>query len=312
VRCYNAVRSTRFHLLIELLEYADKKSFPHALEHYVSSPEVRTFMRGCFVAILLLVITAAVMCRNEGRVDPSKVVIVLSHGRSGSTEVCGIVSNLVGGRIYGELFGGTRDKMAAVPDPLELALRYLEAQQEAYPGKIVGFKWKPYHHGPKYQKVWDWVAKRGVKVVYSYRNPLDVLISSSRSHEEDAVYNCKTGDDKCVDAQQALQTELNLDTVLESLERLKIEGISTIVHLSQNNVTYFDVTYEGLNHGSMEARLSYLQGLADFLRPGKTATKAAFKVGTEYIGHYHQNETVSNYAALVVKLKGTRFSRYLH
>jgi hypothetical protein len=269
-------------------------------------------MRPCFLIIALLIVSAAVICRGEGRVDPSKVVIVLSHGRSGSTEACGIVSNLMGGRIYGELYGGSRDKMAAVPDPLELTLTYLETQQEAYPGKIVGFKWKPYYHSAKYQKVWDWVAKRGVKIVYNYRNPLDVFISNSRAHEEDAVYNCRAGDDKCVKAQQSLKTELKLDTIFESLEKLKIEGISTIAHLSENNVTYYDVTYEGLNHGSIEARLPYLQGLADFLLPGKVVSKADFEVGTEYIGHYHQNETVSNYAALVAKLKGTRFSRYLH
>lgn len=202
--------------------------------------------------------------------------------------------------------------MAAVSDPLALALGYLQQQQAANPGKVVGFKWKPYYHSAKYQKVWDWVSKNKVKVVYNYRNPLDVLISSSRAHEEEGVYNCKVGDNKCIQTQRALKTELKLDTVLQELEALKIEGISMITHLSQHGVDYYDVTYEGLNHGSMAERLAYLQGLTDFLEPGRKATVADFAVHTEYIGHYHQNETLSNYEQLTDKLRGTRFARYLH
>lgn len=202
--------------------------------------------------------------------------------------------------------------MAAVPDPLGLALSYLQQQQASNPGKTVGFKWKPYYHSAKYQKVWDWVAKNGVKVVYNFRNPLDVLISNRRAHEDEAVYNCKAGNKKCIQTQRSLKTELKLETVLEDLESLKIEGISMISHLSKNRINYYDVTYEGLNHGPMDERLSYLQGLADFLVPGRKATKADFDVSVEYIGHYHQNETLSNYEQLAAKLQGTRFARYLH
>jgi hypothetical protein len=254
----------------------------------------------------------AVSRGEEHRVDPSKVVIVLSNGGSGSTEACDIVSNLVGGRVGGELFGGNKDSMAALPDPLGFALSYLEGEQVKHPGTTVGFKWKPYYHSAKYQLVWDWVAKSGVKVVYNYRNPLDVLISRSRHHQEDAKHNCKAGSVKCVEKQQSLSTALNLDTVLQDLEKLKIEGISLIERLSQYNATYYDVTYEEINHGTMETRLTYLQLLADFLLTGRIVSEADFEAGTEMIGHYHQNETVSNYDALVAKLKGTRFSRYLH
>lgn len=261
------------------------------------------------VVALLLV---CCLCSTLARLDPSKVVIVLSHGRSGSTETCELVGNLVDGPVHKELFGGNREKMAAVKDPTELMLGYLRQQQEQYPDKVVGFKWKPYYHSPQYQKAWDWVAKNEVKVVYNYRNPLDVLISNSRAHEEDAVYNCKVGEKKCVKTQQSLKTEINLNSVLADLERLKIEGISMISHLSANNITYYDVTYEGINHGSMESRIAYVQGLADFLRPGKVVTAKDFEVTTEYIGHYHQNETLSNFNALAKKLKGTRYARYLH
>jgi hypothetical protein len=246
------------------------------------------------------------------KVDPTKVVIVLSHGRSGSTEACSIVQNIVEGRVYAELFGGSKEKMASIENPLELMLGYLRHQQAEFPGKVVGFKWKPYYHSPKYQEAWDWVAQNGVKVVYNFRNPLDVFISNAKAHEEDAVYNCKAGDTRCVNTVKAIKTTLKLDNIHGELERLKIEGISMISHLSKNKINYYDVTYEGLNHGTMQQRLTYLQGLADFLDPGHVAKEADLDTKTLYSGHYHQNETVTNYAELVAALKGTRFALYLH
>jgi hypothetical protein len=95
------------------------------------------------------------------------------------------VGNILGttSRVSGELFGATSGEMAKLSDPLRVMLDYLHTQQIDNPNSIVGFKWKPYYHNESYQRVWEWVAKHNVKVVYNSRNPLDIYISASKTHQ---------------------------------------------------------------------------------------------------------------------------------
>jgi hypothetical protein len=46
--------------------------------------------------------------------------------------------------------------------------------------------------------------------------------------------------------------------------------------------------------------------------PGYKVTDSIFNTSVVYIGHYHQNVTVRNYAEVQAALKGTRYWRYLH
>jgi hypothetical protein len=245
-------------------------------------------------------------------VDPSKVVIVLSHGRSGSTELCYIVENIIGAPAHKEFFGSTSQSMKKRENPLEDMLAFLGELQADNPGKTVGFKWKPYSHQEQYDKVWKWVARNRVKVVYNYRNPLDVLISGVRLHEEDGISNCRANDEECAKTQKALTVDVNVTNIVSELDKLKVGGIEIIVHLSKQQVNYYDVTYEGINRGEMADRLAYVQAMADFIQPGFKVTEKVFETHTQFIGHYHQVEEVKNYAELQAALQGTRFSQCLH
>jgi hypothetical protein len=245
-------------------------------------------------------------------VDPTKVVIVLSHGRSGSTELCYIVENIIGAPAHKEFFGSTSGSMKKLENPLEDMLTFLSELQADNPGKTVGFKWKPYAHGEQYDAVWNWVTQNNVKVVYNYRNPLDVLISGVRLHEEDGISNCRANDEECAKTQKALMVDVNVTKIVFDLERLKIGGLETIMHLSKHRVNYYDVTYEGINRGEMKDRIAYVQAMADFIQPGYKVTQKTFDTRIQFIGHLHQIEEVNNYAELQAALKGTRFSQCLH
>jgi hypothetical protein len=225
--------------------------------------------------------------------------------------MCNIVGKIVKGPVDGEIFGGSPEKMIKIEDPLAHMLSYLREKQASYPGRTVGFKWKPYHDA-QYKAVWEWVAQNHVRVVYNYRNPLDVLISSSRTHDEDGVYNCRTGDTKCLKTQLAIKVDVNVTSIVPKLEELKIEGIELVARLSHHNISYYDITYEEVNHGKMKDRIARVQLLADFIQPGRKINEKIFDTKNQYIGHYHQRETVRNYDELVAALNGTRYAKYLH
>jgi hypothetical protein len=248
----------------------------------------------------------------SAEVDPSRVVIVLSHGRSGSTELCNIVENIIKAPGHKEVFGSSSKDMAVVEDPLAKMLTYLGDLQAENPSKTVGFKWKPYVSDDRYEKVWEWVAQNRVKVIYNYRNPLDVLISGLRLSDEEGIANCATGDKECAKSQLALRVDVNVSSIITDLEKFKVDGIETIMRLSKRNINYYDVTYEGVNRGEMKDRVAYVQALADFVQPGFKVTSKVFETRIQFIGHYHQSEEVNNYAELQAALKGTRFSSFLH
>jgi hypothetical protein len=258
-----------------------------------------------FSLLLLLLLASAT-------VDTEKVVIILSHGRSGSTELCNIVERITHSFARLELFGSTGQDMAKLADPLAKMTNYLEKLQAEYPGKTVGFKWKPYFLNEGYEKAWQWVAENRVKVVYNYRNPLDVIISSIHMKEEGAVTQCSANNPDCAKRQQAMKVEVNVTEVLGSIEHQKRDGIEQILQLSKKNINYYDVTYEAINHGEMADRVAYVQALADFVQPGFEVTEDVFEVRIQFIGHEHQRDGVSNYAELEAALKGTRYWRYLH
>jgi hypothetical protein len=243
-------------------------------------------------------------------VNPGLVVIVLSHGRSGSTELCSLVGNLVGGLIQGEIFGGSAVKMSNIADPVAHMLEHLKNKQSDEPGKVIGFKWKPYYD-EQYHAVWDWVSRHQVKVVYNYRNPLDVYISNRRAHAL-GVYNCAPGDDKCLEAQLAVQVNVTVSELVSSLDQQRVDSIGLIAKLSARNVSYYDITYEEVNIGDMVDRIARVQLLANFLQPGKVVSSADFEVRSQYIGHVHQRDSVVNYDEMEKALNGTRFARYLH
>jgi predicted GNAT superfamily acetyltransferase len=105
---------------------------------------------------------------------------------------------------------------------------------------------------------------------------------------------------------------VNIETGLADLEQGKVGGIEMIMRLSKYKVNYYDVTYEGINHGETKDRLTYIQAMADFIRPGVVVNESVLATKIAFIGHYHQVEEVTNYADLQRVLRGTRFSQYFH
>ena len=268
------------------------------------------------IFVSLISVVLALSSGVSSDINPDRVAVVLSRGRSGSTELISLVNNIANGYLHSELFGGNAEKMAELKDPLDRMIKFLEKSQKAYPHHMVGFKWKPYYEDENYDKVWDWFAKTGAKVVFNHRNPLDKYISVTRAHSENGQFNCVVGDTKCLNTQKSLKVEIDTAAVISHLEEYNAETNATLKKLHDKKINHFVITYEQINHGTMEDRLAHVQKLADFLMAKKKVRKildeSVFAVKTEYIGHYHQNETVSNYDELVRVLQGSPFQNLLH
>ena len=244
--------------------------------------------------------------------DPTKVVVVISHGTSGSTEFCELLGNLVGHYFGRELLGGNSRDMKANRDPLNTVINFLKSEQREYPNSIVGFKYKPYHHDDAYEKLWEWMAKKNIKVIYNTRNPLDVMIGTFKS-KEGGKHNCDVGRTDCIEKQLALTFNVNVSLIIEKVHELQTEYMLVKSRIKAYKLNSYYITYEGVNHGTVSDRVAYVQNIANFIQPGKfDITDKVFDVRTAYIGHYHQKEMVTNYDELVAAVQDTELVQYLH
>lgn len=268
------------------------------------------------LAFVIVSFSALCLCRaltnTTWNVDPSKVLIVLSRGRSGSNELCQIVSKIAHSYVDSELFGSSEESMKKVADPLGTMLSYLEQKQLEYPGKLVGFKWKPHDERHQYKLAWDWVAENHVKIIFSHRNPLDVVISYDKNRNSTARSNCLKSNKKCIEKQLELQTTVNTSTLIADLEGLTFEAVSIRNFLASRRIPFVETTYEALNNGRMKDRLRHLQAVVDFFQPNTTVRESDFQISYASKTHPHQRDTVRNYDEVVEALRGTTFENLLH
>lgn len=276
------------------------------------------FSKVVFSVLLVFLLSCGELLGVE--VDPAKVAIILSRGRSGSTELTSVVSNIGKGEVVFideiELFGDTSARMARLHDPLGKMLSFLLEKQKQHPNKIVGFKWKPYHEDEKYQLVWEWFAKTGAKVIYNYRNPLDVWISMLHTRREGAVFNCFADQKDCIERQKSIKISVDVDKVIPEITAIAAKHEIILGKLRKMHINHFVITYEGVNRGTMTERLATMQKVADFLVPEKrnsvVVDESVFAARTAHIGHLNQNATVENYDQLVTVLRGTPYEHLLH
>jgi len=248
--------------------------------------------------------------------DYNNIVIVMSRGRSGSSLLCDYIGNLVGfpGHFGPELFGGGIDDMKKVDEPIRRMQKYLKSRQDEHPGKIVGFKWKPYYFDDKYTKALNWVAHHHIKVVVNTRNPLDIAISTAKQHADRTIeYHCKVNDKACQKKVKAIRVTIDTSRIIHTLDAFFADHVKLIRYLEQTNVKYLNITYENLNWGNEDERLVQMKRLGQFVNPKrKKVTGAVFSVPIAYTGNIHQADTVKNYAELVKVLNGTKYENLLH
>jgi len=172
----------------------------------------------------------------------------------------------------------------------------------------------------KYFDALEFVAKHQIKVVYSTRNPLDVIISRSKYLNHSLTEShCRGGQLECVERHQSAKATISKHNIIQQLTDLIQQSDQVIGLLEKYKVNYFNTTYEELNFGSNEERLSSMQRLADFVTPGRKVTleevAANLHVPLLFTSRAHHIDEVTNYDVLVrtlnSELNGT-YAKYLH
>lgn len=250
--------------------------------------------------------------------DYGNVVITLSLGRSGSTYLCDVTKNIVyspqGVNMRFEVFNYDYTIRQAYLEPfgyLQLAQEYLRQQREAFPGEVIGFKWKPYHGFINLDDVWQWMKEKQFLFLHNYRNPLDHYISIVKHEQPDTTAHCL--DEKCVQKQTALKFEIDVDAMLNwfANEKQLLQDLDKV--MDSYGLSRLEVQYEDLAFGSEEVRIGVAQQLADYIMGEGNRAVTVDDLDTEILitSTPHQDEHVLNFDEVRKALIGTEYEQYL-
>jgi hypothetical protein len=249
--------------------------------------------------------------KKNDNFDYGKIVIVLSLGRSGSTWLCDVISNIAGEKIdlVVELFGGNKVEMTELKDPLKVMISYLKAEREKHAKGYIGFKWKPLYSSAEYIKCWHWLVSKGAKIVYSTRNPLDMYLSSLKHQDSDVKAHCEPTDKKCLSLHLQARVTADIPIMLKSIKTDSAQYVENYILLDSLKANFIDVSYDKLTWGTDEKKLQHLQVIIDFLFPNsKTIANMQHFVTEEALtSNALHSSTIENYDAVLNTLTGTRF-----
>lgn len=117
--------------------------------------------------------------------------ILVSLGRSGSTTTFAGIDKLTHremrpldkAMLY-EILGSSSHAMRKRTDPDQKTRNFFEKKFREHPATpTAGFKWKPLVDNENYDRAWRWCVHNDVKLILMTRNPLDMVISQQKHHE---------------------------------------------------------------------------------------------------------------------------------
>lgn len=117
--------------------------------------------------------------------------ILVSLGRSGSTATFAGIDLLTHGTmrpldktmLY-EILGSSSHAMRKRTDPDRKIRNFFEKKIFEHPTTpTAGFKWKPLVDNEHYDRAWSWCVDNDVKIILMTRNPLDMVISQQKHHD---------------------------------------------------------------------------------------------------------------------------------
>jgi len=156
--------------------------------------------------------------------------------------------------------------------------------QDRHPNEgIVGMKWKPYAFGtPGSISTLEMVTRERlpIRFIYSYRNPLDVMISAAKHRESDVFLRskCLPEDEACISAHKNVRVNLPVRNLVRNLreaeknrqERLRILNSTGVEHMT----TTYDELYFGGDCGRVDQdvgvhRSGFRRGIGIHPRPAR-------------------------------------------
>lgn len=183
---------------------------------------------------------------------------------------------------------------------------------------IIGFKFKPsVDVRGKYVHVFNWWRDKKVRIIYMYRNGLDVLMSERKHKESDVPAHCQTTE--CTRQHLSIRFKLTIgNKLLSQLERFEKQRGAYLTMLHELGLEIFEVQLETFFViGTLAQKTKAWLEVIKFLAPAKV--KSVTNARVEHAIHLisstspdHQSQQVTNYDDVVKTLTGTRFQGLLH
>jgi hypothetical protein len=154
------------------------------------------------------------------------------------------------------------------------------------------------------------LAKEGIKVIYSERNPLDVMISNQKhSTTENLEAHC--ADSSCVSAHISSKVNLPTDDLVTRLKSSIGNRKRVVQILTENQVLHMQVSYENL---FIQVNTAEWKRMLGFVGLGRSVTSAQVLHAAKYqkTSSKQHNETLQNYDAVKLALSGTQFENLMH
>ena len=277
--------------------------------------------------------TKAELGRIPATCDISKRFIVMSRGRGGSEYEMQVVSRVLNSniKVHGlgpkdEILGQNAVVMIKLLNPLSTIQNYFcSANKNEY----IGFKWKPDIWNEAFATALHWVAENEIPILFSVRNPIDIVLSSLKHRDyfpssdinTKMPSHCGKYKTKCLERQKAAQlVEVPIPFLLERLHEFTCLGNYVRSLLDRVGARYIDVEYEKLSyeHSDEKTFLRTWREIFEFLDPGRPwhstinmelLNASATIYATSSPSH---RDKIHNYEEVETSLRGTPFARLLN
>ena len=120
-------------------------------------------------------------------IDTSKILVIYSKGQSGSTFIAAVIANILKTKLMAigtEILGQDIDQVKeSMRNPLEKLFNHFRELRKTTTGYI-GYKQKISLFSPIEFEVYKWWSLHKIPVIYSERNPLDLVIAITKHHQK--------------------------------------------------------------------------------------------------------------------------------
>lgn len=244
-----------------------------------------------------------------------KVIVIYSKGQSGSTYIAEVISNLLKTDhhfLEEEILGMREDEVKeAFKDPIGKILKHLIALRSKTTGYI-GYKHKVSLFWPSEMEVYKWWAGHKIPVIYSERNPLDLIIAQTKHSQNQLGYHCTTA--ACAENQKSVKVTINLDDLIERLQATDEYNTRVKYLLNAYKVKHMRITYEEMTFNDDQYRLNLAHAILKFIDPNNNynATIDDFKSELMITNEYDHSKVIANFEQVKAKLLGTAYYLLLH
>lgn len=248
-------------------------------------------------------------------IDTSRMLVIYSKGQSGSTFLGEVIANMLKTKydyIGKEVLGQDIDQVkVSMRNPLDVLFNHFRNLRKTSNGYI-GYKQKISVFSPIEFEVYKWWALHKIPVIYSERNPLDLVIAVTKHHQNSLGYHCETKD--CAEEQKNVKVEINTKDLISRLQELDFYYVKVKYFLQLYKVRHIRITYEDITYKSDDYKLKLAKTILKFIDKNNNynPTKADFASSLLITSDYDHSKVIKNFEQVKSTLLGTPYYGLIH